>query len=104
MIHSIQNDTLRINVSESGAELQNIIKKSTQQEYLWHGDPSHWARRAPVLFPIVGALQEGYFLVGDDRYTLGQHGFARDASFELKETSESRVTCVLASNKKTLAI
>ena len=39
-----------------GAELTSIVKKETQTEYLWNADPAYWKRHAPVLFPIVGAV------------------------------------------------
>ncbi len=102
MIHTLQNDWLQVNVSEAGAELQNIIKNAQNTEYLWQGDAAHWARRSPVLFPIVGALKDGYFTVEGERYAMGQHGFARDAHFALKERRNNALTFELASSKETL--
>ena len=36
----------------------------------------------PILFPICGDLSEGY-LIGDKKYFLKQHGFARDECWQL---------------------
>lgn len=69
-----------IKVSTKGAELQSLIANGC--EYLWHGDPSYWGRRAPILFPIVGRLADDSLRIGGKSYTMKQHGFARDAEFE----------------------
>ena len=55
------------------------------RELLWHGDPAHWARRAPILFPVVGASVGGEVRVDGRAYPMPQHGFARDARFTLVE-------------------
>jgi len=100
MIHTLQNDHLEIHLSSLGAELQNIIKGD--QEYLWQGDSTYWGRRAPVLFPIVGALKEGYFVEKGAKYNMGQHGFARDMEFIVAERSETELTYELRSDEEIL--
>lgn len=103
MIFTIQNDLLNVNVSNLGAELQNIIKRSNSQEYLWQGDPSHWARRSPILFPIVGALKDGYFTIDNNVFRMSQHGFARDMQFNLTEKTDDTLVFELVSNEETKA-
>ena len=103
-MNNIQNEILEIQVSQQGAELQNIIKKSTHVEYLWQGDASHWGRRSPVLFPIVGGLKEGYYTYEDKKFELGQHGFARDMWFELTEQKDDMLTYTLKSSNQTQAL
>lgn len=78
----LENEYLSIEVSTFGAELQSIRDKSTGFEYLWHGDKAYWARRSPVLFPIVGKVWEGRMRYQGREYQLSQHGFARDCEFE----------------------
>ena len=56
MVH-LRNELLAIEVSELGAELQSIKAVENNVEYLWQGDPDIWSGRAPILFPIVGALR-----------------------------------------------
>ena len=58
-MYTIENDVLQITISEKGAELQNLIHKPTQTEWLWQGNPAYWGKRSPILFPFVGALKEG---------------------------------------------
>ena len=67
-------------VSLHGAELQSLQLNS--HEYLWHGDPTFWGRRSPILFPMVGKVYGGAFRVDGKEYPMGQHGFARDSEFE----------------------
>jgi len=101
MIHSLQNHLLEISVSDLGAELQNLTHKKSNKEYLWQGDPTHWGRRSPVLFPIVGALKDGQFLVDDKTFELGQHGFARNKTFKLTDSSETELTYLLTASEET---
>lgn len=84
---TIESDQLKIIASTSGAELQSIKETSSDLEYLWQGDVSHWGRRSPVLFPIVGRLKDDKFTFEGKEYSLGQHGFARNKDFELVERS-----------------
>lgn len=78
----LENEYLSIEVSTFGAELQSIRNKATGFEYLWHGNKAYWARRSPVLFPIVGKVWEGRMRYQGQEYLLSQHGFARDCEFE----------------------
>ena len=97
----LSNDTLRVEVSAHGAELQSIRKGDV--EYLWQGDSRYWGRRSPVLFPIVGSVWESKYRVDGTEYQLGQHGFARDMDFTLVSASETEVRYRLESSEETLA-
>lgn len=85
----LENEFIWVEISTKGAELQHLKKKSNQLEYLWQGDPTFWARRAPILFPFVGRLKEDLFYYHDETYHLGQHGFARDETFVAKKLSDT---------------
>jgi galactose mutarotase-like enzyme len=82
VVHSIRNDLLEVSVDTFGAELAGIRSIADGMEYLWQGDPAYWARRAPILFPVVGRLAEGMVRLDGREYALPQHGFARDEEFE----------------------
>lgn len=100
-MQTLKNETLTVEVSEHGAELQSIRKGS--YEYLWQGDPTFWGRRSPVLFPIVGSVWEKRFRVDGEVYEMGQHGFARDMDFELVSAADTEVWYRLESSEKTFA-
>ena len=54
---SLRQGRLSAAVDPMGAQLLSLQLDGC--EYLWQGDPRFWARRAPVLFPIVGAITSG---------------------------------------------
>jgi galactose mutarotase-like enzyme len=97
----LSNETLRVEVSAHGAELQSIRKGDV--EYLWQGDSRYWGRRSPVLFPIVGSVWEARYRVDGTEYQLGQHGFARDMVFTLVCATDTEVRYRLESSDETLA-
>ncbi|MFT8410101.1 MAG: aldose 1-epimerase family protein [Schleiferilactobacillus perolens] len=90
-MQTIRNEFLTVQISEHGAELQSIRDKNTNTEYLWQGDPAIWGRRAPVLFPIVGALHNGEYSYAGKTYQMGRHGFARDRDFAVVQQSADEV-------------
>jgi galactose mutarotase-like enzyme len=92
MIELIENDFLRMEVNAFGAELKSIFNKENQKEYLWQADPAFWARRAPVLFPIVGKLKNNTYKTEGKSWTMNQHGFARDVIFQLTGKTKDSLT------------
>ncbi|WP_232630363.1 aldose 1-epimerase family protein [Methylobacterium sp. Leaf118] len=73
------------------------------RDYLWNGDPEHWNRHAPWLFPVVGASAGGAVRVGGVRYPMAQHGFARDLPFTVVARSDDAVTLRLEDDAATRA-
>ena len=61
MLYSIENDRLRVEINDIGAELYSIKDKADGFEYLWQGDPQYWSGRAYNLFPICGRITEGRY-------------------------------------------
>ncbi len=80
-MYTIQNDFLTVKVKANGAELDSLYHKHNQLEYLWNGDPAYWAKKSPVLFPIVGTLKNDTYFYKEKAYQLSRHGFARDSVF-----------------------
>jgi hypothetical protein len=62
---TIENGILSVSAKTAGAELTSIRLKADGTEYLWQADPKFWNRHAPLLFPIVGALN-GVGALGED--------------------------------------
>lgn len=80
-------------VNPQGAELASLRLQGN--EYLWSGDARFWGKQSPVLFPIVGALQDGRYRFQGACYCLPRHGFARDRTFAVKVLSDQEVICSL---------
>lgn len=103
-LFQISSDKITIQVDSVGAELKSLKRVADAKEYLWQGDPACWGRTSPVLFPIVGALKNGRYRIGEKEYPMGQHGFARDMEFQLKSQVASEIWFSLRSDEKTLAV
>ncbi|HET6330976.1 MAG TPA: aldose 1-epimerase family protein [Holophagaceae bacterium] len=99
MIH-LQHGEYEAEVAPLGAELTAFRWRGL--DLLWEGDPRWWGRRAPVLFPIVGRLNDDTLRHAGRSHHLPQHGFARDllwetlgadgrsTSLRLRDSSETR--------------
>lgn len=95
----LENDHLVATIKEHGAELASLRSKETGLEYIWAGDAKYWGRQAPVLFPIVGRLKDDQYQVADKTYHLGQHGFARDRDFAIREQTATKVVLELKADE-----
>ena len=100
----LENNQLRVEIDQKGAELKSVLNHQHKLEYMWSGDPAYWAKTSPVLFPIVGALKDNFYLYNGQSYQLPRHGFARDQTFRIAEKEAQSVTFLLASDDETLAV
>lgn len=100
----IENQYLSVESKPAGAELTSIRLKSDGTEYLWQADPKFWNRHAPLLFPIVGAVANSQYTYGGRQYPMKNHGFARDAEFDITRESQDGVTYTLTSSADTLSV
>lgn len=87
-LYQLKNEQICISVDSFGAELKSLKKTATGTEYFWDAKPEYWKRSSPVLFPIVGSLNQGAFRYAGKEYSMSQHGFARDMEFALLQQTE----------------
>ncbi len=78
----LQNESIKATISTLGAELVHLEMRNTNTDYMWKGDPAYWGGRSPVLFPIIGSLNDGVVMIDGQSFTMGNHGFARKTEFE----------------------
>jgi galactose mutarotase-like enzyme len=97
----LENEVLRVEVALKGAELQSILNKVFGMEYLWNGNPASWAKRSPVLFPIVGNLKNNTYSYQGKSFQLPRHGFAREMEFQLEKQNANEIILILKSNPET---
>lgn len=102
MNYVIENDKIKVVVTDYGAELQSVYGKTTDFEYLWQGNPEFWASRASVLFPICGRLTDGKYTYKGKEYEMILHGFARKSVFSVAEQTKEKVVFELKSSEETL--
>ena len=104
--HPGASETVRIQSGDASAELALIGAEPQSwqvgdRDLLWRGDPAHWERRAPLLFPVVGASAGGVVRVGHQDYPMPRHGFARDSLFTIRERTEDSVRLQLKESDET---
>ncbi|PZX55368.1 galactose mutarotase-like enzyme [Algoriphagus ratkowskyi] len=84
-------------------ELSSIKSSTTGIEYIWQGDSAIWAGQAPVLFPIVGALKEGFTLIAGKKYEMPKHGLIRNSNKpKLIEQTDTFLRFRLTSDEESL--
>ena len=92
MVYSLENDKISVKIKEIGAELCSYFDKKSNREVVWQANPDYWKRHAPILFPIVGKVENNEYKIGDLKYSLSQHGFARDQVFKVKKQNKDSIT------------
>ena len=86
----LENGALSVIISPVGAELQGVVCGGVER--MWSGDPAVWGRRAPLLFPLIGRLRDGWYANGGRRVDAPMHGFCRDRLFAAEQESGARVS------------
>lgn len=105
MEYSIENEFLRIAVRQAGAELCRIQSKVTGTDFMWNADPDIWPSYAPVLFPVIGAIKNGFVRYNGKDYAVPRHGIVRNnPEVNLIEQTDSSLTFGLKSSAETLEI
>lgn len=104
MIYTLENQHLKISLSNHGGELHSIKGKKDNTEFLWSGDEAYWKYHAPVLFPIVGKVFNGKYTVDGITYELPQHGLARVRDFEMIEQTKNSISFELKYSEDTLKV
>ena len=79
---SLRSPELSAEIDPLGAQL-STLRDAAGRDLLWNGDASVWGGRAPLLFPIVGALAGGAYRLNARSYRLPRHGFARGRTFSV---------------------
>lgn len=98
---TISDGSLTATVDSAGAQLMSLTLDGG--EYLWQGDERFWARRAPVLFPIVGCLRGDHATSAQGEVQLKRHGIARLYEHAIVGQTPSSVTFELCSTAETRA-
>lgn len=99
---TIASDTLTASINPLGAELWSLADSAGRQ-LMTDADPAFWTGRAPLLFPIVGALAGDQYHLGDRSFAMPRHGFARRSEFALVLADETQALFRLEANEASRA-
>ena len=100
----LENGNIKISASTLGGELNSLISKKDNTEYLWNGDEKYWKYHSPILFPIVGKVLNNKYRAEGNEYELPQHGLARTREFTMIEKDDSHIVFELLWSEDTLKI
>jgi galactose mutarotase-like enzyme len=100
---SVSSGALRAQIDPLGAQL-SVLRDGHERDLLWSGDPSVWSGRAPLLFPVVGALSGGAYRLGSNSYPLARHGFARTSAFQIVESNPNSAVLRLKADAASLQL
>ena len=100
---ALRSPELSAQVDPLGAQL-SVLRDRAGHDLLWGGDPKVWSGRAPLLFPIVGALAGGKYRSGKNIYELPRHGFARNKRFEIIKTTPDSARLSLKADEASLKV
>jgi galactose mutarotase-like enzyme len=99
---AISSGDLTARIAPLGAELISLTD-AEGREYMTGADPAFWTGHAPLLFPIVGALNGGRYRLGSREYALPKHGFARTSRFDVGDLGPNAVRFRLTDSEETRA-
>lgn len=99
---TISDGALTARINPFGAELSSL-SDAEGREYMTDADPAYWTGHAPLLFPVVGALNGGTYRLGNEEYVLPKHGFARTSRFEVVDIRPGGVRFELRDDEQSRA-
>lgn len=104
MNYILENNNVKISADTFGGELNNLFSKKDSIEFLWSGDEKYWKYHSPILFPIIGKVNNGKYIVDTNEYELPQHGLARTKEFNMIEKDDNHIIFELLWSEDTLKV
>ena len=105
MEYIIENEYLKVTVTDWGAQVRSVVRKCDGAEHIWQADPAVWGYHAPILFPYCGRLKEGKLEAKGRTYEASsQHGFARTATHRFVRQNDREIVLELTESAETLAV
>ncbi len=99
---TIENEQCAVEISRQAGEVSQYLDKENKIDYCWCGNPGFWANRNPVLFPLLGGVENGQYEYEGHSYHIGNHGVLRYALFDFVSQSDDTVILEKTADEKTL--
>lgn len=103
-LYTIENQEIKVTITDQGAEMISLIGKADNTEYLWQGDPTYWTGHAYNLFPICGRLTEGKYTYRGNTYEMNLHGFFRKSHVDMYEKGDDFISFRMVDSEATRKI
>lgn len=88
---TIETNQLRVEVDENGGQISSIYHKEFELEYLWQKDQSYWASSAPVVFPVIGKLNDLTMKYKGQNYEIKSNGLIRYSKLSIVRAEQNFV-------------
>ncbi|WP_125589026.1 aldose 1-epimerase family protein [Companilactobacillus jidongensis] len=98
---TIENEYLKAEINEMGAELTSLVDKKSEANYIWNGNPDIWAKHAPNLFPAIGRSMNDHYYVDGKEYEMPQHGVGFFHNYEAEQLSNNSIRFTMKSDEET---
>jgi len=99
---TLTSGALTAAINPFGAELTHL-RDAEGLELMTDADPAFWTGHAPILFPVIGVVNEG-IRIGGTAYAMPKHGVARHSLFQVIQVAEDRATFRLTDSPETRAV
>lgn len=96
----IETAKLRVHIDELGGQLHSIYDKADEIEYLWQRDETIWSSSAPVVFPVIGKLNNLECRFQDKVYSMKSNGIIRYEELEIVKQEKSYVEFLYTTDDK----
>lgn len=104
MEFTIENELLKVTVTDLGAQVKSVMRKDDALEHMWQADKALWGYHAPILFPFTGKLPGGKLSAKGQTFDFpSQHGFARTMTHSLVYHKKDTLVLQLTDTPETLA-
>ncbi|MCR5172725.1 MAG: aldose 1-epimerase family protein [Treponema sp.] len=100
MTITLKNSNYEVVLNTHGAEI-NSFRGSDGTQYVFEGPESVWKFHAPVLFPHVGRIKDGFYTYAGKEYHLVNNGMSRDLEHKIIEQSATSATFELTESAET---
>ena len=101
MTITLKNDSYEVVLSTHGAEITAFRGVKDGTKYVFEGPESVWKFHAPVLFPHVGRIKDGFYTWQGKEYHLVNNGMSRDLEHKILEQTETSATFELTESEET---
>ena len=101
MTITLKNANYEVVLNTHGAEINSFRSVKDGTRYVFEGPESVWKFHAPVLFPQVGRIKDGFYTWQEKEYHLVNNGMSRDLEHKLVKQTETSAVFELTESAET---
>ena len=90
-------------VNTYGAELRSFRREFDGDEIIWQRTGGIWEGSAPILFPVIGRMKNGSYILNGREWKMPKHGFVRQQEWMIVRRDPERVVLRTVDNEETRA-